>query len=165
MPSSSSSSSSPLYLLLLLLLPPSPTTLPPWWKLSEASPSATVFTSTRLCPLLKVSLCCSTLWALSCPVFPLVTLLALTDSQVNRIALAAHIMCVVCVCLCILCRSICHAPVFVCSDCWNTKVCARYLWGNLLTTGFCGKSASSTPVCTSSESSRGCVTSSAMLFK
>lgn len=55
----------------------------PWWKLSEASPSATVFIYTRLCPLLKVFLCCSTLWALSCLVSLLVTLLALTDSQVK----------------------------------------------------------------------------------
>lgn len=54
-----------------------------WWKLNEASPSATVFTYTRLCLQLKAFLCCSTLWALSCLVFPLVTLLALTDFQVK----------------------------------------------------------------------------------
>lgn len=65
----------------------------PWWKLSEASPSATVFIYTRLCPLLKVFLCCSTLWALSCLVSLLVTLLALTDSQVKCILRAA------CVCV------------------------------------------------------------------
>lgn len=66
----------------------------PWWKLSEASPSATVFIYTRLCPLLKAFLCCSTLWALSCLVFPLVTLLALTDSQVKWILWAACCLCV-----------------------------------------------------------------------
>lgn len=55
----------------------------PWWKLNEASPSATVLICMKLCPLLKAFLCCSTLWALSCLVFLLVTLLALTDSQVK----------------------------------------------------------------------------------
>lgn len=60
-----------------------------WWKLSEASQSATVSTYTRLCPLLKVFLCCSTLWALSCLVSLLVTLLALTDSQVKCVLRAA----------------------------------------------------------------------------
>lgn len=55
----------------------------PWWKLSEASPSATVFICTKLCPMLKAFLCFSTLWALSCLVSLLVTLLALTDFQVK----------------------------------------------------------------------------------
>lgn len=68
----------------------------PWWKLNEASPSATVLTCMKLCPLLKAFLCCSTLWALSCLVFLLVILLALTDSQVNCTLRAA---CVLCVCL------------------------------------------------------------------
>lgn len=61
----------------------------PWWKLSEASQSATVFIYTRLCPLLKAFLCCSTLWALSCLVSLLVILLALTDSQVKCFLRAA----------------------------------------------------------------------------
>lgn len=68
----------------------------PWWKLNEASPSATVLICMKLCPLLKAFLCCSTLWALSCLVFLLVTLLALTDSQVNCTLRAA---CFLCVCL------------------------------------------------------------------
>lgn len=65
----------------------------PWWKLSEASPSATVFIYTRLCPLLKAFLCFSTLWALSCLVSLLVILLALTDSQV-KCFLRAQCICV-----------------------------------------------------------------------
>lgn len=68
----------------------------PWWKLSEASPSATVFIFTKLCPLLKAFQCCSTLWALSCLVSLLVTLLALTGSQVKLIVRASCI----CVCVC-----------------------------------------------------------------
>lgn len=68
----------------------------PWWKLNEASPSATVLICTKLCPLLKAYLCCSTLWALSCLVFLLVTLLVLTDSQVKCTLRAA---CYLCVCL------------------------------------------------------------------
>lgn len=63
----------------------------PWWKLNGASPSATVLICMKLCPLLKAFLCCSTLWALSCLVFLLVTLLALTDSQVKCTLRAARI--------------------------------------------------------------------------
>lgn len=68
-----------------------------WWKLSEASPSATVSIFTKLCPLLKAFQCCSTLWALSCLVSLLVTLLALTGSQVKLIVRAS------CICICHLC--------------------------------------------------------------
>lgn len=82
----------------------------PWWKLSEASPSATVYIYTRLCPLLKAFLCCSTLWALSYLVFPLVTLLALTDFQVKCFLRAA----------CVresACPSVRHYPSFTTSFC------------------------------------------------
>ena len=98
----------------------------PWWKLSEASPSATVFIYTRLCPLLKAFLCCSTLWALSCLVSLLVTLLALTDSQVKCVLRAA--------CVCVFVTSalsfhssitICHTPpvsVVWCDSIWIREV-------------------------------------------
>lgn len=102
------------------VVPPSPSssTLPSWWKLSEASPSATVFTYTRLCPLLKAFLCCSTLWALSCLVFLLVTLLALTDSQVNCVARAACVSVFVHLCLSIY---LSHACV-CCDITWNREI-------------------------------------------
>lgn len=86
----------------------------PWWKLSEASPSATVLICTRLCPLLKVFLCCSTLWALSCLVFLLVTLLALTDSQVKCVLRAA------CICVSASSVSVCHSHSF--------GICFGFVW-------------------------------------
>lgn len=102
----------------------------PWWKLREASPSATVFIYTRLCPLLKVFLCCSTLWALSCLVSLLVTLLALTDSQVKCILRAA--------CVCVLVTFVPPLPpphYLSCSTsfcvCCVHSVCSRGLWFNL----------------------------------